>query len=296
VSLKRLRFLMACALSVALVVPAASWADHLVTAANVSARLKERRNTDFWTVEINWGGSCNGGTVGSVWFDGDLHLVDVDTGERIYVGAVGSTSGQRVVSGTRDQFVSSVERPRRLFPELRLHCYENFPLHGGREALVTGTSVLIPQRFSGRSGGGGGGDFGRGDPTEPLGSGGCVAALVGTDGPDELTGGGGGDVALGFGGRDRIEGRGGHDCLLGYQGADVLRGEVGADRLTGGRGADVLVGGPGVNAYDGGPGRDAIDARNGKRELVRCGSGRDRVRADRRDRLRDCERVLLPAS
>jgi Ca2+-binding RTX toxin-like protein len=294
VSLGRLRVLLACAAVLALLVPAASLADHIVTAGNVSARLKERRNTDFWTVEINWGGSCNGAAAGKAWFDGDIYMIDADTGERIYVGGVGSTSGERIVSGTRDWFVSSIERPRRLFPELTLTCYENFPLHGGREVVVTGSSVLIPQAFSG-GGGGGGGDFGSsGDPTDPLGSGGCSAAIVGTDDPDTLSGGGGGDVVLALGGGDRVNGGGGHDCLLGYAGGDVLRGQAGSDRLTGGRGADLLDGGPGVNAYDAGPGRDVVEARNGKRELVRCGSGRDRARVDRRDRVRACERVSRP--
>jgi Ca2+-binding RTX toxin-like protein len=293
VNLRRLRLLVICAVSLALLVPAVSVADHIVTAGNVSARLKERRSTDFWTVEISWGGSCNGAAPGKAWFDGHIYMIDADTGERTYVGGVVSTSGERIVSGTRDWFVSSSERPKRLFPELTLSCYENFPLHGGREVIVTGSSVLIPQRFSG-GGGGGGGDFGSGDPTEPMGSGGCAAAIVGTDGPDTLAGGGEGEVVLALGGGDRVEGAGGHDCLLGYQGDDVLRGQGGQDRLTGGRGADLLVGGSGVNAYDAGPGRDVVEARNGKRELIRCGSGRDRARVDRRDRVRDCERVSRP--
>lgn len=71
----------------------------------------------------------------------------------------------------------------------------------------------------------------------------------------------------------------------------MLRGEDGYDLLTGGRGDDTLIGGPGVNAYDAGPGKDYLDARNGRREFVRCGSGKDRARLDRRDRARGCERV-----
>jgi hypothetical protein len=39
-------------------------------------------------------------------------------------------------------------------------------------------------------------------------------------------------------------------------------------------------------------GADSIRATNGKRDVISCGSGRDRVVADRRDRVgRDCERV-----
>jgi Ca2+-binding RTX toxin-like protein len=69
---------------------------------------------------------------------------------------------------------------------------------------------------------------------------------------------------------------------------------AGNDRLNGGPGADRLVGGAGTNAYDAGPGADTVDARNGKRELVRCGSGRDTARVDRSDRVRDCEVVRRP--
>jgi Ca2+-binding RTX toxin-like protein len=275
----------------ALALPAASSAHHIVTSATVSAQLNERRSADLWVVEISWTAACNGAAPGTVWFAGDLHLIDLDTGERTYAGGVVSTSGERIISGSRDWSIASRERSQRLMPELAIYCYENFPLHGGRDVLVTGSSVIIPQRFGGGGGGGGGGNFGTGDPTAPVGSGGCRAALVGTDGPDTLTGGEAGEIILGLAGGDRIESGGGHDCLLGYDGSDVLRGGPGSDRLTGGRGADLLAGGPGVNAYDAGPGRDFVDARNGKRELVRCGSGRDRVRADRRDRLRDCERV-----
>jgi hypothetical protein len=38
-------------------------------------------------------------------------------------------------------------------------------------------------------------------------------------------------------------------------------------------------------------GRDNIVVANGKKETVNCGRGRDKVRADRKDKLRGCERV-----
>jgi activator of Hsp90 ATPase-like protein len=38
-------------------------------------------------------------------------------------------------------------------------------------------------------------------------------------------------------------------------------------------------------------GSDRINVADGRRDVVRCGRGRDRVRADRRDRLIRCERV-----
>lgn len=131
-----------------------------------------------------------GASPGTAWYDGNLYLIDVDTGERIHAGGVVDTSGQSTISGKREWFVQASARERRLFPELRIGCFENFPLHGGREALVTGASVFIPPRFGGGgdSGGGGNGDYGSsGDPTAPLGAGGCVNALVGTNQRDTLT-------------------------------------------------------------------------------------------------------------
>ena len=289
------RVLLAC-LAVAAVVPAVALADHIVTAATVDAKLTARRGVDYWTVHIRWTGGCQGAATGAVAFDGDITMIDTATGERIYVGGVVDTSGNRTVSGTKEWAVQSAARERLLFPELKLRCYEQSPLHGGREALVTGGAVLVPPRFSGAGGPeGASGDYGgSGDPTRPAAGGGCIAALVGTPRPDRLVGSGGGDVVFGLAGADRLEGRSGHDCLLGGSGNDVLRGEAGADRLTGGRGNDVLVGGPGVNAYDAGPGADQVDARNGVREQVRCGSGRDRARIDRADRVSGCELVTRP--
>jgi RTX calcium-binding nonapeptide repeat (4 copies) len=287
--------LLAGIASLALIWPAASSADHITTSATVSARLKERKSAGSWIVELSWTAGCTGAAPGTAWFDGELYLVDLDTRERIHAGGVVSTSGASLISGKRDWLVASRERPARLMPELTIHCYENFPLHGGREVVTTGSTVIIPRRYGGGGGGGGGGsDGGSGDPTAPVGNGGCVTALVGTDGPDTLRGGAGGEVIFGFRGKDRIESGGGHDCLLGDEDNDVLRGQAGNDRLTGGAGADTLVGGPGINAYDAGPGADFVEARNGKRELVRCGSGRDRARVDRQDRVRDCERVSRP--
>ena len=42
----------------------------------------------------------------------------------------------------------------------------------------------------------------------------------------------------------------------------------------------------------GGAGNDTITARDGKRDRISCGSGRDKVTADKRDRVaKNCERV-----
>lgn len=73
-----------------------------------------------------------------------------------------------------------------------------------------------------------------------------------------------------------------NDRLLGGKGNDVLTGRSGADRLTGG---------PGRDSIDGGAGNDTIHSRDRQRDIVRCGKGRDRVTADRKDRVLGCERV-----
>jgi Ca2+-binding RTX toxin-like protein len=86
-----------------------------------------------------------------------------------------------------------------------------------------------------------------------------------------------GDVRVGTIGRDKIQGTRGNDFLCGL---------AGNDRISGGAGSDVLQGGAGA---------DLILARDGRRDLVYCGTGRDRVRADRGDRVaRTCERVKRP--
>jgi Ca2+-binding RTX toxin-like protein len=274
--------------------PGASAADTLRTSATVSAQVTERKSTDFWVVQISWTAACHG-AAGETWYQGNLYMIDVDTDERIYVGGVVDTSGQRSVSGTREWYVSSQKRPRRLRPELTIECYEHSPLKGGESVTTTGAAVIIPPSYGGgggRSGGGGGNGGDNGDPTEPLRAGGCVIALLGTNGADELTGNEGSEVIIGFGARDRLRGEGGHDCLLGGSSNDRLIGGKGGDRLTGERGRDILVDRDGVNAFDAGPGRDIINARNGARELVRCGSGRDRALVDPSDRVHSCERLI----
>ena len=76
------------------------------------------------------------------------------------------------------------------------------------------------------------------------------------------------------------------------RGDDRLDGGRGDDVLSGGHGYDTVTGGPGRDRLSGGPGRDRLEARDGRRDSVRCGSGRDRVIADQLDRVAaDCERV-----
>ena len=67
--------------------------------------------------------------------------------------------------------------------------------------------------------------------------------LIGTSGPDTISG---------DGRNDRIEGRAGNDVLQGRAGNDVILGEGGNDSLSGGAGRDVLRGGAGNDRLDGG--------------------------------------------
>jgi WD40-like Beta Propeller Repeat len=83
-----------------------------------------------------------------------------------------------------------------------------------------------------------------------------------------------------------------YHCHLGTPANDVLRGSVLGDTLRSLAGADEVIPGPGADDVDSGPGADLIRARDGRRDLVRCGPGRDTVFADRRDVVRGCERVL----
>lgn len=146
----------------------------------------------------------------------------------------------------------------------------------------------------------------------------CVNVFVGTRDDDLIDGTGFGDVLRGREGRDLLRGLAGDDCLEGSSGNDVLVGGPGDDRLNGGLGRDRLLGGPGRDRLRGGvggdtlygnedadtiepgrgsdlvfagPGDDTIAARDGVRDRIDCGPGVDTVRADRRDRLRGCERI-----
>ena len=146
----------------------------------------------------------------------------------------------------------------------------------------------------------------------------CANSSFGGRDDDALFGSSFGDRMYGRQGRDLLRGRAGNDCLFGGEGADVLDGDGGNDTLSGGDGRDRLFGGAGNdrvlggakgdelhgdtgndqlfagNGRDrvwGGAGNDVISARDGSRDVIDCGAGLDRVTADRRDRLRGCERV-----
>jgi uncharacterized repeat protein (TIGR01451 family) len=146
----------------------------------------------------------------------------------------------------------------------------------------------------------------------------CANPTFGGRDDDVLLGSSFGDRLYGRQGRDLLRGRAGNDCLFGGEGADVLDGDGGDDTVSGGDGRDRLFGGAGNDRLLGGAkgdelhgdtgedqlfpgtgrdrvwggaGNDVISARDGSRDVIDCGAGLDRVTADRRDRLRGCERV-----
>jgi Ca2+-binding RTX toxin-like protein len=85
---------------------------------------------------------------------------------------------------------------------------------------------------------------------------------------------------------DQLSGTRGPARIHGLAGDDNIQPERG-DRAYGEAGDDTITGGGSIS---GGAGDDTVAVRNGLRDTVRCGAGRDSVRADRRDRVaRDCE-------
>ncbi len=115
--------------------------------------------------------------------------------------------------------------------------------------------------------------------------------VSGGSGKDRVGGGAGNDVLSGDSGNDRVAGRSGNDLVAGGSGNDRIAGGAGNDRLAGDSGKDRLAGGSGNDRIKGGAGNDRIRARDRRRDRIDCGRGRDLVVADRRDRVRRCERV-----
>ena len=107
-----------------------------------------------------------------------------------------------------------------------------------------------------------------------------------------FTYGGPGDDVLGAFGNSGsyLNGDSGNDVLVGGALDDILSGAAGNDRISGKGDADRIYAGRGADRIDGGTGPDRITTRDATRDSVTCGSGRDRVDADRRDVLLGCER------
>jgi Ca2+-binding RTX toxin-like protein len=91
---------------------------------------------------------------------------------------------------------------------------------------------------------------------------------------------------------DRILGSPRRDTICAREGFDTVRAGAGDDWIDAGPGYDTVTGGRGRDTVLGGGERDTIIVRDGFRDDVSCGGQRDRVVADRLDRVsKDCERV-----
>ena len=108
---------------------------------------------------------------------------------------------------------------------------------------------------------------------------------------DDVLEGGRGDDALSASDGQPLRGGSGDDRLTGSEQPDEMDGGSGRDRLLGRDGGDKLNGGSGRDRIHGGDGGDRIVSRDRARDRVNCGRGRDKVRADGRDRALRCERV-----
>ncbi len=115
---------------------------------------------------------------------------------------------------------------------------------------------------------------------------GALCTLQGTTGNDDLNGTTRGDFVCLRGGRDRVATGSGADTVNAAAATtSALAKVVFSPRGKGPLGSSISTG----------AGADRILALNGRRDVIRCGSGRDDVSADRFDRVsRDCERVRRP--
>jgi Ca2+-binding RTX toxin-like protein len=145
----------------------------------------------------------------------------------------------------------------------------------GNDTLYSGTGV--PGR-QGELWGGVGNDVLVGGPD--------VDILNGGQGNDHISDPSGSNGSF----RDYLVGAKGNDTLIGSPDGDVLSGGKGDNILQGGAGNDDLFADKGKSRYSAGAGDDFVRSRNRVRERVNCGSGRDYVNADRRDRVRGCEK------
>jgi Ca2+-binding RTX toxin-like protein len=120
-----------------------------------------------------------------------------------------------------------------------------------RIGIVLGSAVLVGSSLATTA-----------DAARPM----CLgreATIVGTKGPDKLTGTSEEDVIVGLRGDDIIYGGSQDDYICGSGGADKLYGQEYDDVLHGGTGNDKLFGGPGDNEGDsliGGAGNDRFTA------------------------------------
>jgi endoglycosylceramidase len=249
-----------------------------------------KRFSARWTTTLPGGGPA-GGAESEVFVPalhyGPEYRVALTGAEQ--VGGGGQLFGVRACAGAAAVTVEVTDEA----PATPLTCAERGGAGGGGPSAPPapgGTRVRCPR----------GNSAGVRCSRTTLADGRSALQVVGTRRSEQLVGSRGRDVIVCGAGRDRVVARAGADtirCGPGNDriwtgaGADLAYGGPGADLLAGEEGADRLTGGSGTDRFSGGRDADRLLARDGRRELVRCGPGRDRVSADRRERLaRDCER------
>ena len=126
--------------------------------------------------------------------------------------------------------------------------------------------------------------------------------IEGGTGRDTIDAGGGSNIVNGAVGNDTIQGGQFADSLNGGSDEDVIHGGAGNDGITGASGRDMLYGDAGNDRIEGGLGKDFISggdgsdnivAADGQVDEIRCGPGKDTVRADGEDKVDDdCERLI----
>lgn len=221
-------------------------------------------------------------------------------------GATAAVAAPEIVDASERRTRVSVRVGRNRFPFVPGETYRyRMVLENGRGlvgASDTRSFTYRPAGVATSSTGTGGTNSGGGPgPPSPSNSGGPIVplppplvnvrTLIGTPAPDRLFGDPGRDLIRGLGGADLLRGGAGDDRLYGGSGTDDLDGGAGRDHLDGGPGDDRLRGGSGRDRLVAGSGADTIDVRDRAADVVACGPGRDRVTADRGDRLTGCERV-----
>jgi hypothetical protein len=117
-----------------------SRANHVSITADASAILIERAGSNSWKVKVSWAAVCQG--AGGAFFSGNLSLVDMASGESIYLGGISSASGEVF------QLVAAKVVNRQLRPEMKINCGDNGTLHGSPTITVFGGSVVIPRSLA----------------------------------------------------------------------------------------------------------------------------------------------------
>jgi hypothetical protein len=116
----------------------------------------------------------------------------------------------------------------------------------------------------------------------------ALVAVAGVALAETLTGNDRDNRLIGSNQRDSISGGGGDDLIKGLRSIDSLNGGTGKDDIFAGpkdeRARDTVVGGRGKDFVQ-------VFNRPAAKDVVNCGQDRDRVIADSRDVLSDCERV-----